>query len=229
MTATNPEQHARRLAAESLAAHDVTGWFERLYSAAERGEAVVPWDRGGPHPLLQQWASARRMSDGRALVVGAGLGEDAELVAGLGLATTAFDISATAIRAARERFPDSMVDLVVADLLDPPPAWRGAFDLVVESLTVQSLPRSARRGASDNVASFLAPGATLVVIAAALEDADPSAGPPWPLTRAEIGAFASGGLQEVRIEQVPSPHDRTWLWWLAEFRRPSPGPGGSSN
>lgn len=219
MTAADPDQHARRLAAESLAADDVTGWFERLYSAAGRGEAVVPWDRGGPHPLLEQWARTATIPAGRALVVGAGLGGDAELVAGLGLATIAFDISGTAVRSARERFPDSAVDYAVADLLDPPADWRGAFDLVVESLTVQSMPRSVRAIATGKVACFVAPGGTLVVIAAALDDGDPSEGPPWPLTRAEVDAFATADVRPVRVELLPSPLDPSARRWLAEFHR----------
>jgi SAM-dependent methyltransferase len=219
---TVPEEHTRRLAAESLATGDVTGWFERLYSAADRGEAVVPWDRGGAHPLLMEWADGRRVSAGRALVVGAGLGGDAELVAGLGYATTAFDISATAIRSARERFPLSAVDYSVADLLEPPVSWRSAFDLVVESLTVQSMPRSVRSAATENVSSFVAPGGTLVVISGSDGggDGDPASGPPWPLTRAEVEAFAAHGVTPVRIELLPAPQDVTARRWLAEFRRP---------
>jgi hypothetical protein len=217
---TAPEEHTRRLAAESLATGDVTGWFERLYSAADRGEAAVPWDRGGAHPLLVEWAEGHRASAGRALVVGAGLGGDAELVAGLGYDTTAFDVSATAIRSARERFPLSTVDYSVADLLDPPLSWRGAFDLVVESLTVQSMPRSARSAAIESVSSFVAPGGTLVVISGDLGEGDPVSGPPWPLTRAEVEAFASHGVEPVRIESLPAPQDLTARRWLAEFRRP---------
>jgi 2-polyprenyl-3-methyl-5-hydroxy-6-metoxy-1,4-benzoquinol methylase len=220
MAASTPEEHARQLAAESLGAGDVTAWFERLYSAAERGEAVVPWDRGGAHPLLVEWASGQRVSGGRALVVGAGLGGDAELVAGLGYATTAFDISTSAVRSARERFPLSAVDYSVADLLDPPLSWRAAFDLVVESLTVQSMPRTVRRAATENVASFVAPGGILIVIAGELGDGDPASGPPWPLTRPEIEAFAAGALTPVRIESSPVPQDPTARRWLAEFTRP---------
>lgn len=216
---TAPEEHTRLLAAESLATGDVTGWFERLYSAADRGEAVVPWDRGGAHPLLVEWAEGRRVSDGRALVVGAGLGGDAELVAGLGYDTTAFDVSATAVRSARERFPLSVVNYSVADLLDPPVGWRGAFGLVVESLTVQSMPRSVRTAATESVSSFVAPGGTLVVIAGELGDGDPASGPPWPLTRAEVEAFGAGGLTPVRIELLPAPQDPTARRWLAEFTR----------
>jgi 2-polyprenyl-3-methyl-5-hydroxy-6-metoxy-1,4-benzoquinol methylase len=80
---------------------EATAWFERLYAAG----GGVPWDRGAPHPLLADWARGRSFAGGRALVVGCGLGEDAELVARLGFVTTAFDVSPTAIERARERFP----------------------------------------------------------------------------------------------------------------------------
>ncbi|MDQ2747994.1 MAG: TPMT family class I SAM-dependent methyltransferase [Actinomycetota bacterium] len=220
MTAVGPEERARLLAAESLAAGDVTGWFERLYSAAQRGDAIVPWDHGGPHPLLVTWAAGRQVSTGRALVVGAGLGGDAEFVAALGYACTAFDVSATAVQSARERSPSSTVDYSVANLLEPPPEWRAAFDLVIESRTVQSIPRSVRAVATQNVASFVAPGGTLTVITSALDGgADPAAGPPWPLARAEVEAFAADGLTSVSIDLSADAEGPTARCWLAEFTR----------
>jgi hypothetical protein len=220
---TDPVARAKRLAAEALADDDATGWFEQLYAAAQHGDAVVPWDRGAPHVLLTEWAQARDLNgDGqRALVVGSGLGADAEHLAGLGFDTVAFDVSPTAIATTRRRFPDSAVQYLAADLLDPPSEWRGAFDLVLESLTVQSLPDPPRRKAIARVAGLVGPGGTLLVIATARsEDAGPVQGPPWPLTRAEIDAFGAGDLQPVRIEDVRDPAGRVPTRWRAEFRRP---------
>ncbi|MBA3821823.1 MAG: class I SAM-dependent methyltransferase, partial [Deltaproteobacteria bacterium] len=132
---------------------DPTGWFEPLYAAAGDGSAVLPWARGGPHPLLAPWTSALGLrGDGRpALVVGSGPGDDAELVAALGFDTLAFDIAPSAIRMARARFLDSAVDYRTADLLDPPVEWEQAFELVVEIFTVQSLPDPPRARAIMNV------------------------------------------------------------------------------
>ena len=209
------EDQVRRVIAESLAAGDATGWFERLYVVSGTGGVRVPWDREAPHPLLVEWTEGRWWGSGRALVVGCGLGEDAEFVARLGLATTAFDVSPTAIRAARTRFPESAVEYRVADLLDPPGAWAGAFDFVLESYTVQALPEALHAGATARVASFVAPGGTLLVIAAARDAGVAAEGPPWPLTPAEIEAFAAGGLEPVRVER---DDDR----WRAEFTRPGP-------
>lgn len=222
MSTPDPDRRARALAAEGLAADDPSGWFERLYAEARTGDAVVPWDRGSPHQLLAEWAEAHR-PDGAgkwALVVGCGLGRDSEFVAGLGFGTVAFDVSETAVRTARDRHPDSPVEYRQADLLAPPEEWRRAFDLVVESMTVQSLPAAIRPDAIAAVPEFVAPGGMLLVIAAAREADEPADGPPWPLTRAEIEAFATGGLEPVRIEDVPATEEVVRRWRV-EFHRPS--------
>lgn len=212
---------ADALAAEALAREDPTGWFERLYAAAARGEAVVPWARHAPRVDLVAWAE-RTGLDGhgrRALVVGAGLGDDAAFVAAHGYATTAFDIAATAVRSARERFPDAGLEFVVANLLDLPAGWQGAFDLVVEIFTVQSLPEPPRREAIGRVGPLVAPGGTLLVIASARDERDgPVSGPPWPLVRDEVDAFAIGGLTPVEIEELREAGRGVHLW-RAEFRR----------
>jgi hypothetical protein len=108
------------------------------------------------------------------------------------------------------------VDYRVADLLSPPSEWAQAFDLVVESNTVQALPRSLRAVATASVASFLAPDGTLLVLAAAV-DSPSSEGPPWPLTPSEIAAFAVGGVREVSVERLDS--DRFAGRWRAMFTR----------
>ena len=213
-------EDTRRLSAAALAAGDATGWFETLYAAAETGAATVPWDRPQATPLLVDWAAGAGLDGaGRsALVVGCGLGRDAEFVAGLGFATTAFDISATAVRVARDRHAGSPVSYVVADLLDPPPSWRRRIDLVVESNTVQALPRDLRDRATAAVAALVAPGGTLLVLGAVGSPGAADDGPPWPLTRAEVEAFAAGGPPPVSLEQIPSADDPASLRWRAVFR-----------
>jgi SAM-dependent methyltransferase len=216
----SPHQDTDRLSAPSLAAGDATGWFDKLYIEAEEGTAQVPWDRPEPTALLSEWVR-RAGLDGagrRALVVGCGLGRDAEFVAGLGFATTAFDISETAVRVARERHSGSPVDYRVADLLAPPAEWRSAFDLVVESNNVQALPRTLRARATAAVSSFVAPGGTLLIIAAAATGWGDD-GPPWPLTRDEVSAFATGGLAEVAVEEIPAEDDPLVVRWRAQFAR----------
>ena len=197
----------------------MTDWFEPLYAAAAAGEAVVPWDSHAASPLLVEWSRGVDGRGRRAIVVGCGLGDDAAHVAALGFATVAFDIAPTAVAGARRRFPAAPVEWVVADLLDLPPEWIGAFDLVVEVITVQALPDPPRARAIACVSSLVAPGGMLIVISGARDADDAVDGPPWPLTRAEVEAFATGGVEAVRIEDLrgqPEP----WSWrWRAEFRR----------
>jgi SAM-dependent methyltransferase len=223
MGGDDPGGRARPRPAGSLSSDADRAWFERLYAAADRGEAVLPWDMGTPQPLLAAWVRERRVAgEGRsALVVGCGLGRDSEFLAGLGFRVVAFDFSATAIAAVRRRFPRSLVDYRVADLLDPPAGWRGAFDLVLESLTVQSLPRELRPAAIARVRELVAPGGTLLVVAAVAGDRPERPEGPWPLTRAEVESFAADGLELVRLEDFRDPDAHRWR---AELRRAAPSP-----
>ena len=193
-------------------------WFERLYVAAEGGGEPVPWDRGAPHYLLEEWAQDRGLAgEGRrALVVGCGMGRDSEYLGGLGFATVAFDFSPTAIDAVKRRFPRSPVEYRVADLLDPPPDWDAAFDLVVESLTVQSLPVALRAAAIAKVRRFVAPGGSLLVIAAVKDDRPDRPDGPWPLTREEVASFAGDGLE---LTELGDFRDADAHRWRAELRR----------
>ncbi|HEY6738453.1 MAG TPA: methyltransferase domain-containing protein [Actinopolymorphaceae bacterium] len=220
MSRPDPDEHARRLAAAS--ADDPTGWFEELYAAAASGEAGVPWDRGAPHPLLVHWMEERKpaLTGQKAMVVGCGLGEDAEFVSHQGLETVAFDVSESAVRAARRRFPESTVVYQVADLFALPTSWHGAFDLVVESMTVQSLPPPLHERAIDRVRRLLAPGGTLLVIGMVGDPDRPADGPPWPLTRAEVESFASGEVRMVRLDEITDTDRPDVRRWLGEFSRP---------
>ncbi|MFI6386591.1 class I SAM-dependent methyltransferase [Nonomuraea sp. NPDC050540] len=205
----DPDEDARRLAAASLAGGDATGWFEKLYAEAASGEAIVPWDSSTPHPLLVEWSRGAPGEGRRAMVVGCGLGDDAEYVAGLGYATTAFDVSESAVKGARTRFPESAVDYSAADLLDLPGEWRGAFDLVVEIMTVQALPEDLHARATAAVRELVAPGGTLLVIATARDEGGPVYAPPWPLTPSEVAAFGEGGFTAA-IEEIGDGERRRW-------------------
>jgi len=153
----------------------------------------------------------------RAVVVGCGLGADAEFLAGLGFETVGFDIAETAVRVAQERHQGTPVSYQVGDLLDLPREWVHAFDLVVDVFTVQALPDPPRAAAIVNVGRLVGPGGTLVVVAYRGDSTwDP---PPWPLTREEVAAFATDGLDEVRVEEANDPRREHPARWRAEFHR----------
>lgn len=191
---------ARELAAESLAAGDPTGWFEKLYKEQERGSNVVPWADRGANPNLLEFFERNPVAPGTALVVGCGYGDDAEQLAAWNFKTTAFDVSPSAIRACRARFPDSRVSYEVADLLAPPDEWVECFDFVFESNTLQALPPEVRSHAAHYVAKFPKKGGSLLILARGREESDPAGQLPWPLTRRELDQFVESGLKEVSFE-----------------------------
>lgn len=218
--ARNRAAVARRMAAAALERGDPNGWFEELYATADRGEAWVPWAELVPNPHLVSWASQRQPGDAgrRALVVGCGFGDDAEFLAGLGFAVTAFDVAPTAVAGSKSRFPGSAVEYVVADILDPPGEWRASYDLVIEVYTVQVHRGQPRTAAIRHIASMVAPGGTLLVIARARE-ADEELGPmPWPLTLAEVTSFATDDLRLAEVGEVYDC-DPPGRRWRAEFHR----------
>jgi SAM-dependent methyltransferase len=197
-----------------------SGIFEAIYAGAEAGGARPPWDYGDPRPQLVEWAAAKNLVGGgrEALVVGCGYGADAEFLSQRGFRTTGFDFAPTAIAAARRKYPASEVNYLVADVLDLPPEWQGRFDLVVESLTVQSMPPEQHRVAAQNVAALVAPEGTLLVLATARDEGSEVKGPPWPLTRAELDEFASSDLIMRRVERIEGGS-----WWRAELTRGATG------
>ncbi|HCM74310.1 MAG TPA: class I SAM-dependent methyltransferase [Fimbriimonadaceae bacterium] len=194
---------AARLANRAREQGQPSQWFEPLYQAADGDARYVPWADLEPHPLLHDPAPQSPKSSGRAAVVGCGLGDDAEWVAARADSVWAFDVSATAIEWAKQRWPDTRVQYEQADLFALPPERLGAFDWVVEVYTLQALPPESRAAASRAIASLLAPGGELWIITRIRPD-DGEWGPvPWPLLRRELDALSTMGLEFVKEAALP--------------------------
>jgi 2-polyprenyl-3-methyl-5-hydroxy-6-metoxy-1,4-benzoquinol methylase len=90
---------ARQLAHEFVQRGDATGWFERLYTQAQGNEQAFYMAQMVSNPNLVQWLDCRKVQGKgqRALVIGCGLGDDAEELAHRGFEVVAFDIAPTAI------------------------------------------------------------------------------------------------------------------------------------
>ena len=86
------------------------------------------------------------------------------------------------------------------------------FDLVVESLTVQSILPEQHSVAAQTIAALVARGGTLLVLATTREEHSEVNGPPWPLTRAEVEQFTNGCLVMDRLERIENG-----AWWRAEL------------
>jgi SAM-dependent methyltransferase len=216
----DPRAYARNLAGESIARGDVTGWFDQLYRESERDGFAISWVDLAPNPYLVEWLRGRPVKpSGRAAVVGCGYGDDAELLAGMGLEVVAFDISPTAVAHCRRRFPQSQVDYATGDALAPRPEWLGNFDFVFEAYTVQVLPGQARAACARSIGRLVAPGGVLLAVARSRKPDDPEGSMPWPLTRAELDEFSAPGLQLANLAEIIEAGDPPVPRFVAEFRR----------
>jgi len=192
------QPQVKQLAKQALAESQPTAWFDQVYVQAQGDATKVPWAKLTPHPYLQDWLNTNtHIANTSAMVIGCGLGDDAEALAEKGFQVTAFDISPDAIAWCQQRFPDSTVNYVVADLFTPHAQWLGAFDLVIESRTIQSLPLNIRTNVIKSVAALVADGGTLLVISGFREDPAEQDGPPWHLLDADLNHFLDLGFQEV--------------------------------
>ena len=170
-------------------------FFEQLYRDVGEAYERVPWAALEPRPALIEWLDRDPPARGAAaLVVACGLGDDAEELARRGCAVDAFDYAPTAIAEARRRFPHSVVDYRVADLLALPRAWDRRFARVVEVQTIQSIPPADHRAAVAAIAATVAPGGKLFVRAAMRGEHDPAPHRPWPLKWSELEWFVDEGL-----------------------------------
>jgi 2-polyprenyl-3-methyl-5-hydroxy-6-metoxy-1,4-benzoquinol methylase len=200
---TNARSRVRELSTESYQKGDYTGWFETLYAEANRNADAIPWADRGVNYWLSDWIEKSQLvvRDRWVLVVGCGLGDDAEYLANLGAKVTAFDLSQTAIEWCHQRFPNSQVNYQATDLFTAPADWHHKFDLVIEIYTIQAIPASIRSQAIDCISDFIAPNGKLLVVCRGRNPED-SVGdlPPFALTQTELNRFTDRGLTQVSIE-----------------------------
>jgi 2-polyprenyl-3-methyl-5-hydroxy-6-metoxy-1,4-benzoquinol methylase len=194
----------RELQAEHARRGDGLGWFEALYREANGDTTTIPWADRGPNPMLVKWHQrAGAMFAGRAcLVVGCGLGDDAEYLATQGGEVTAFDLSESAIQWCRRRFPASRVNYIAANLLELPAEFSRRFQFIFEANTLQAMPAGLRSSAMESIARCCAPGGTVLVLCRGRERYDVVEGPPWPLTLEELEGFPRTGLRQASFEDV---------------------------
>jgi SAM-dependent methyltransferase len=215
-------ERVRDLAHAAVARGEPAGWFDSLYREA-RGDATrVPWADLEPDASLLAWtadaSSLRGVSD--AVVVGCGLGHDAEHLAARGVSVVAFDVSPTAVDWARRLHAGSSVRYEVADLFALPAPWRSAFDLVVEIVTLQSLPPPAREPAFAAVASLPRPGGRVFLSTRLREDDEVPDGPPWPLSRAEIASGFPGWAWDLPLSETRDSAEPAIRRAFGVLRRP---------
>jgi ubiquinone/menaquinone biosynthesis C-methylase UbiE len=206
---TKNRASVQNLAQQYIEAGKPTEWFEVLYSQANNNENLIPWADMKPNHNLLQWLDDHQIQgqEKTALVIGCGLGDDAEELSKLGFNVTAFDISPSAIKWCQKRFPNSSVNYQVADLLNPPTKWNQSFDFILESYTLQAIPTSLMSKSIPLIAKFLSPGGTLLVICRGRNPEDPLAKVPYPLTKNDLMKFVDVGLSLQQFEDYFDDQD----------------------
>ena len=208
----------------SIQENQPTNWFEPLYADADTNGEGVPWANMQTHPSFANWLNQNPLKGNKksALVVGCGMGDDAIELESLGFNVTAFDVSDTAIKYCKERFPQSKVSFVQADLLQNQTQWQQKFDFVLEIFTVQALPPKYEKELIQNISNFVAPDGQLLVIAEVCkEERDFENGPPWLLTPEHIDTFVKCGLDVIgnNIEKGSFDNDETNIY-VTSLKRP---------
>ena len=191
-----------------------TDWFDSIYTEAQGDHRAVFWADLEPNPYLLKWLkkSISEHTGRKAIVIGCGVGDDAEALSKVGYEVTAFDISPEAIRLCKNRYPDTRVNYLVADLFDYPSQWVGNFELVFECNTIQVLPGKYRIQARDAMVSLLAPLGHILVSCRSRLKGEQEDDIPLPLDKNELDGFIRCGLTEESFEayddnQEPSiPH-----------------------
>ncbi len=192
-----------KLARESVAGGHPMAWFEELYNSAGGDVTKIPWADGVPNPYLVSWFEKTKVegSGRNTVVIGCGLGEDAEDLSRRGFKVTAFDLSPTAIEWCKKLYPESSVNYLAADLFNLPEELTKGFDFIYECYTIQALPRSMRKKAIEAVASLLNVGGEMLLIGRSWHGEDEDDGPPWPLKDEELRHFQTLGVQELTTEE----------------------------
>lgn len=194
---------------------DPTGWFDSIYKNVDGDYTKVFWADLEASPYLVSWLQNNPIDkrDKKACVIGCGVGDDAEALSSFGFEVTAFDISPSAIELCKNRYKNTRVKYIVADLFDYPKEWFEAFDVIYECNTIQVLPGDYRRKARVNMSALLKKDGYILVSCRSRKEGEKEDAVPLPLTRSEINEFVnSDKLKEISFlayddNQTPSvPH-----------------------
>ena len=195
--------------------NDPTGWFDSIYKSANGDHTKVFWADLEPSPYLVSWLEKNPINkpSKRACVIGCGVGDDAEALSEFGFEVTAFDISVTAIELCKNRYKDTKVNYVVADLFDYPKEWFEKFNVVYECNTIQVLPGDYRIKARIAMSSLICKDGYILVSCRSRNEGEKENSIPLPLTKCEMDEFVnSDKIKEISFlayddEQIPSvPH-----------------------
>jgi SAM-dependent methyltransferase len=197
---------------------------ERLSGApwdASYHDGPAPWDTGGPQPAIERVAYQGGFA-GAVLDAGCGTGENALLVASLGLAVLGVDVAETALAIARAKAAERgiEVEFVAADAFHLERVGR-TFETVLDSGLFHTFDRDERPRYVASLASVTEHGGTLYVLCFSDDGLDTG---PHPISREELrAAFSPGngwGITTLEPDRVHTAyHDDGAPGWFATITR----------
>lgn len=198
-----------------------TGWFDNIYTDAQGDHNAVFWADLEPSPYLLDWLKNCdfKHTGRKAIVIGCGVGDDAEALSEAGYEVTAFDISPEAINLCRNRYLTTMVNYLVADLFDYPSQWTESFELVYECNTIQVLPGKYRIQARDAMVSLLALQGYILVSCRSRLKGEQEDDIPLPLDKEEIDSFRQYGLKEMSFEAYDDTQEPSVPHFFASYQK----------
>ncbi len=170
---------------------DPLGWFDSIYKDAQGDYKAVFWADLEASPNLINWLKKNpiKKKKSKAIVIGCGVGDDAEALSDFGYEVTGFDISPTAIELCKNRYPNSKVTYLVEDLFNYPRSWIQNFDVIYECNTIQVLPGKYRIKARKAISNLIAPLGHLLVSCRSRKKGEQEDDIPLPLDKDEIDKF----------------------------------------
>ncbi len=198
---------------------EASAWFETVYKQSQGDESKIPWAKMQTNEFLAEYLQMN-LGEGKAIVIGCGLGDDAVALDEAGFDVTAIDISETAIQWCKERFDYTDVDFRVQDIFELPEEMLGQYDFVFESRTIQSLPLEFRNKIIGSISSLLAPRAKVLAIANGKNAGEKYQGPPWPLERNELRLFENYDLNELEFSIFAEESGLSTLKFRALYQKP---------
>jgi SAM-dependent methyltransferase len=197
---------------------------ERMYGQpwdASYRDGPAPWDIGRPQPAIARLASEGGFS-GAVLDAGCGTGENALLVASLGLRVFGFDVAETALAMARKKAADRgiEVEFAAADALRLECLGR-LFETVLDCGLFHAFDGDERPGYVASLASVTKHDGTLYVLC--FSDDVPDTGP-HPIREEELRAAfqpSSGwNLATLMRDRIQTRfHDNGAPAWFATIKR----------
>lgn len=187
-------------------------------------EGRTPWDAGQSAPILRALVEGGSLPQGRAFVPGAGSGYDVLTLAGPERSVVGLDLAPVA----KTRFDTlaqthphrEQVEFVVHDAFSYTP--QAPFDLVWDYTFLCALPAELRPQWAAMMDRVLHPthGELAALIFPVVPDADPTDGPPYPMSPELVTRLVEPFLEPVSIVPVESSNPgREGKEWLGRFKR----------